>query len=233
MLCVSEWYTSLGNYTFPTVFIRLSQDEIKTVVNNEKSSKQTPALISKIQRVIEVLPGKSFIYADCCAPTDSTLFQKRVGAVNSGVVGWQVLTESAKVREAFRAGQSERICLHPYRRMAPTREFRMFIKDRELVGMSQLYLDRHHPKVEQRKNFIWRKARALVAEVVLFLPAADIAVDVYLTSGNELMIIDMNVWGPPTDSLLYRTWDCDWKKNMGLRLATKPVTLKGEVSVSF
>ena len=233
MHCVSEWYTSLANYTFPTVFIRLNEDEIKTIINSDMASKVTRSLVNKIQGVIQVLPGKSFIYADCCAPTDSALFKKRVGAVNSGPVGWKILMDSNKVREAFRIGKTERICLHSYRRMAQLREFRVMVKDRKIAGMSQLYLDRHHPKLEQRSNFIWGKARSLVKEIAPFLPCPDIVIDVYLTSRDELMIIDMNRWGPPTDPLLFRSWECDWGKNGGLKLVTKPLTLKGEVSVSF
>ena len=233
MHCVSEWYTSLANYTFPTVFIRLHEDEIKALINNDNSSKLTRSLTGKIQRAIEVLPGNSFIYADCCAPTDSALFKKRAGAVNSGLVGWKILMESSKVREAFRVGKTERICLHPYRRMAQLREFRIFIKNRQIVGMSQLYLDRYHPKIQQQKDFIWNKGRSLIREIAPFLPSSDIVIDVYLTSRNELMIIDMNIWGPPTDPLLLRNWDFDWEKNIGLKLVTSPVKMKGEVSVSF
>ena len=233
MHCVSAWYTSLANYTFPTVFIRLNDDEIKTIVDNEKSSKVARSLINKIQRVTETLPGKSFIYADCCAPTDSSLFKKRVGAINSGLVGWQILSESEKVRDAFRTGRTERVCLHPYRRMARLREFRIFVKNRKISAMSQLHLERHHPKIEQQKNFIWNKARSLIDDIAAFLPSPDIVLDLYLTSRNEWMIIDMNTWGAPTDPLLFRTWDCDWEKGMGVRLLKKPVKLKGEVSVSF
>ena len=233
MFCVSQWYTSLASYTFPTVFIRLTEEEIATIVNNEKSSKPARSLVNKIHHVVQTLPGKSFIYADCCAPTDSSLFRKRVGAVNSGDLGWEILLESVKVREAFKTGKTERICLHPYRRMAQLREFRIFIKNRKTVGMSQLFLEHHHPKIEQQKNFIWNKARSFINEIALFLPSSDVIVDVYLTSRNELMIIDMNTWGPPTEPLLFRTWDRDWEKGTGFRLVKKPVRLKGEVSVSF
>ncbi len=233
MHCVSEWYTSLANYTFPTIFIRLKKDEIKTIVENDTKSKIVRPLVSKIQDVVQTLPGKSFIYADCCAPTDSPLFKKRSGAVNSGTTGWQFLLESNKIREAFKTGRTERICLHPYRRLAQLREFRVIVKNRKIVGMSQLYLDMHYPKLRERSNFIWSKGRSLIKEIALFLPCSDIAIDVYLTSRDELMIIDMNNWGPPTDPLLFRNWKHDWGKDGGLKLLTKPLTLKGEVSVSF
>ena len=229
MYCISDWYTSFANLTFPTVFIRLKPDEIESIISNQSSGK----LITKIERVIQNLPGKSFVHADCCAPTDSANFIKRNGAINSAILGWEILLESAKVVQAFKDKRTERIGFHPYRRMSKVREFRIFVKDRQCIAMSQRYLNKHYAKIEARKKMIWDKGKLLIRDISSFLPADNLVVDVYLNSANQFMILDLNTWGSPTEPLLLRDWNCDWHENMGLKLVEKPVQLKGEVSVSF
>ena len=234
MCCVSGWYLSLANYTFPTIFIRLNADEIQMFKSRDFESRLAESLIKKLEHAATLFPGNSFIHVDSCAPTDSVLFQKRNGAVNSGRTAWEFLTQSEKAQNAISEGRSERICLHPYRRMDCSREFRMFIKDTNLVAMSQLQLKRYYPKLHKRKDFIWKTAQNFIKSIVDFLPNQAVVIDVYLTSSDDLMIIDMNKWGEPTDPLLLRNWDQDWEeKGIGLVLAPKPVKLGGDISISF
>jgi hypothetical protein len=188
----------------------------------------------KIQKVIENLPGNCYIHADCCAPTDSILYQKRTGSVHSGSMGWDVLKESLKVINAFQSGKTERIALHPYRRMDRQREFRIFVREGILSAMSQLDLNNYYPRIAGRSSFFWQKAGEFVQDIATFLPQKNIVIDLYFTSKDEIIIIDLNNWGVPTDPLLLRKWDRDWHlEEEGLRLISKPVKLKGNISVSF
>ena len=233
MTCVSTWYQSLSYYTFPTLFVYLKSDDRKSLLDGDHSSMAAKAVTGKIQRAIRYLPGSCFIHADCCAPTDSESFSSRSGAVTTGVAGWQMLMESEKVAAALQDNRTERIGIHSYRRMDRSREFRIFLRERELVGMSQRYLGKHHPRLEKRRSIIWAKAKVLADDVQELLPAPNQIIDVYLTSNDDMIIIDLNDWGAPTDSLLLRDWDRDWAENTGLQLVPKPVRLSGEVSVSF
>jgi len=61
----------------------------------------------------------------------------------------------------------------------------------------------------------------------------DLVVDVYFTSDDRVLIVDLNPWGDPTDPLLFKTWDRDWAEEAGIKLIPRPVKMKGEVSVSF
>ncbi len=233
MKCISDWYTSLGNYTFPTVFVRLTDDEIKAIQDKTRSSKVVTKFVSKLDHAIGMLPGSTFMHADCCAPTDSDTFRKRSGAVTSGAIAWQILLESAKLQGAFESEKTERVGFHPYRRMDRYREFRVFVRDRKIAAMSQLYLDRYVPKLGKRQQHLWCSAKDFVSVICDFLPANDTVIDIYFTSRDDIIIIDMNEWGAPTDPLLLRSWDQQWDDSIGLKLVTKPVKLGGEVSVSF
>lgn len=233
MFRVSDWYTSLACFTFPTVFIGLRVDEIAALVDGDASGSRAAAVIDRIDRTLPHIRGSAFIHADACAPTDSASFQVAKGAIRSGDKGWGMLIESDKVKAAFKGGHTTRICLHSYRRMDSIREFRVFVKDRQIVAMSQMRLDRHYGRLAGRRDEIWAKGRQFIEDAAAGLPADDIVVDVYLTSAGEYMIVDMNNFGPPTDPLLLRSWDRDWDEEAGLKLLAKPTRLGGEVQVSF
>ena len=47
-----------------------------------------------------------------------------------------------------------------------SREFRMFIKDTNLVAMSQLQLKRYYPRLHKRRDFIWKTAQNFVSFIV-------------------------------------------------------------------
>jgi hypothetical protein len=230
---VSSWYTSLGNYTFPTIFVHLTPAEIAALVAGEQTSRTVKGVVRKLQRAVKTLPGSSFVHADVCAPTDAPLFSDARGRVTSGRRAWEMVIASEKVREAFEQGLTERLALHPYRRMNPEREFRMFVKGRRLLGMSQRWLENYHASLHRNADEIWHKAGELAADIAPFLPAADVVADVYLTSVGDYLLIDLNSWGPPTDPLLMRNWDRDWDAEVGLRLVPKPIVLRGNVEVSF
>ena len=233
MYCVSDWYLSLGLYTFPTLFIQLNNDEIELIRNVEDCSNSSRNIIRKIDSAVTRFPGSSFIHVDYCAPTDSSLFQKGKGAINSGKTGWNILSQSEKVKKAFAEDKTKRICVHPYRRIDHAREFRVFTKAGTVVGVSQKDVAKHHPKLHKRRDFIQRKIYKFMKHINSQLETEDIIVDVYLTSQDELMILDTHSWGGATNPLLFRDWDRDWSKNSGLVLVEKPEKLGGNVSVSF
>lgn len=230
---VSDWYPSFGSYGFPTMFVRLRQSEIAALVACERDSAAARAVIARIHRAVRELPGSGFIHADACSPTDAPLVQQGRAAIRSGRKGWEIITSSDKVRTAFAEGHTERLGVHPYRRMDPVREFRMFVRNRSVAAMSQMCLTRHFARLAGRADEIWRKGVKLFEEIADLIPDDHLVIDVYLTSAGHLMIIDLNVWGDPTDPLLLRRWDRDWSGEIGLKLIPKPTRLGGDVEVSF
>ncbi len=230
---VSTWYVSLGNFTFPTMFMQLRKDEIDALLEGHRNCKASRELIKKMDYVVEHLPGTCFVHADVCAPSDSQLFHDGDGRISSGHAAWNMLRDSEKVRSALRSGESSRLGFHPFRRMDHAREFRLFIREGALVGASQRFLDKHHPRLGRRHAEIWSLCREFADKISDFLPSSDITVDVYMTATAKMMILDMNPWGEPTDPLLYRDWDRDWSRKPELLILPKPMHISGNISVSF
>ena len=230
---VSQWYPALAVYSFPTLFVALSADERAALAAGQADGPAVAAVVRRLDRAIASLPGSCFVHADVCAPKDAPGFAAHDGAVRRGAPAWALLASSERVRTAVRLGQTATLAVRPFRRMDHVREFRLFFKDRRVVAMSQMLLLRHFARLHGRQAELWQRANDLAAEIGARLPAADLVVDVYLTSRGALMLVDCNPWGPPTDPLLLRTWDQPWSPAPGLKLIPPPTKLKGDVSVSF
>lgn len=232
MIPISAWYTSLGEWSFPTVFVRLEGAERDALAAGQVAAPAAKAVAGRLERAMAALPHWAFVGADVCAPCDSPLFRPGKG-LTSGRVAWQWLASSPKVQAACRDKHTERLTVRAFRRMDKTREFRMFIHDGRLAAMSQYCLERHFARLDKRVDEIWQKGLQFAALIHPALPAATLVADVYLTSEGSLMLVDLNPWGPPTSPLLLRTWERDWQQTVGLKLIPEPVTMKGDVSVSF
>ncbi len=227
------WYPSLASWSFPTVFVRLRPEELSSLAAGEELGEAASAVAGRLEHALSSFSGNRFVGVDLAAPTDTPRFESKRGAVHSAASAWRCLAASAKVRASVASGHSSCICVRPFRRMDQTREFRLFIKDRSLKAMSQYWLVRHFRRLEGRKELYWSMARDFVSLVSWCLPSADIVMDIYITSRKEILVVDLNPWGPPTDPLMLRAWDQDWSREPGMRLIAPPVKISGDVNVSF
>jgi len=232
-LPVSDWYATLGHVAFPHVFWPLPADTRQALVDGEERGKPVQAAIDALNRMLRMLPGYCFPVADVCAPVDAPRFAGCNGAVKTGRKAWDLFIGSGRVRAAAASGACRYLALRPYRRMDSIREFRLFVRDRQLVAASQMNLKRHFARLEGRRAEVWKKAQALVREVAADLPMDDLCLDVYLTSTGHLLLVDLNPFGPPTKPLLLRRWDRDWSEAPRLHLIPPPMELGGEVQVNF
>ena len=231
MSALSDWYSSLADFTFPTMFVRLRDEEKALLINGEDKGGIADSLKKRIDRTISALPGTCFIGADTVSPDDAPAFPRKKSHSN-GKTAISILQASDKVKAAIKEGKSERLSVRPYRRMDKTREFRLFIFQKELSCMSQRNLERHFRRLDGRREEYWQRAVDFSKEIVPFLDHENAVVDIYFTSDGNTLIVDINEWGE-CDPLLFRSWDRDWSEKVGLKLMSEPIQMKGDVKVSF
>ncbi len=231
------WYAVLGEYAFPTHFVPVDPDLAKLIGTGDMEAilqnTLSYSMIAELKKVLEKVPGNCFACVDTCAPTDTERYEGKRGATYSAQSTFANLASSEKVREAAREGLVKNFCIRPFRRMTWPREFRLFIIDGELHAMSQYHLNRHYRRLEGVRGKYWQMAEKFVNKIAEKLPSGKIVMDIYITSGNEILIIDFNAWGAPTDPLMLKTWDQDWNRTFGILLMAPPVQLNGDVNVSF
>lgn len=227
------WYPELSADCFPTVFAELEPEEVEALKQGAVEGEAVNNFLPRLERVMKQFSGARFVSVDTVAPTDTERFKVKRGAVHSVLSAWKVLAASEKVRAAANAGLVTSVCVRPFRRMRQAREFRLFIKNSRLAGMSQYWLVRHFRRLASRREKYWRAAAALTDRIAGRLPASDLAVDIYFTSSGRMLILDLNVWGPPTAPLMYNSWERDWGQAGECLIVPEPHTVSGEVNVHF
>ena len=230
------WYPVLAEYALPTRFMRLRKEAVEYLASDADARKElgdSPgrAVVAELRRMMG--SGWFFVSVDSCSPTDTVRFKARRGAVHSAASAWRYLCASKKVHEAAKAGLVNYLCVRPFRTMNLPREFRLFIKDGKLVGMSQYNLIRHFYRLDRLAKTYWEVAGKFVEAVAWKLPEKNLTIDVYITTGRQVLVVDLNPWGGGTDALLFRSWERDWTSGPQLLLMTEPRRLKGDVDVSF
>ncbi len=229
----SIWYEALSAHTFPTTFVKLKPLEIQVLAEGGKDTKISEEIISRLRHPMKSYPGNCFVFTDFVAPTDTERFMNKGGAVFSPESAWKFLCMSDKVREFASSGYVEHICVRPFRRISRPREFRLFIYKGRLSAMSQYWLTRHYKRLEGIKKKLWEKADKFVNEISWLLPHHTLVMDVYFTSTGAILIIDLNIWGEPTNPLLLKTWENDWNTTLGIFTIPPPTMISGDINVSF
>ncbi len=235
------WYPVLAEHAFVTSFVKLRPEAIGALAAGaggksapgKEWEKVVRSVIADLAAPMAGIPGNCFTSVDKCSPTDTERFELKRGAVYSPQSAWRFLASSAKVRAAADRGEVEYICLRPFRRITWPREFRLFIRGGQLNAMSQYHLIRHFRRLEGMRRHYWRLVSKFIDSIAWKLPAEDLVMDIYITSEEKVLIIDLNCWGEPTDPLLLRRWDRDWSEPAGIVLMAPPAKLHGDVNVSF
>ena len=235
---IPKWYPYLAAYAFPTAFVRLRPEAVAFLAAQETERANFPKELSRqviadLKLPMSRIHGNCFSSVDVCSPTDTERFKKKKGAVYSPDSAWKFLCQSEKIRSAAAAGKVEFICLRPFRHMNKAREFRLFIYEGKLAAMSQYWLIRHFPVLDKKGRFYWDLAQKMVQDVVWQLPVDNFVMDIYITSDDEVLIIDLNPWGEPTSPLLLRSWERNDWHSIGLQVMAPPTRISGDVHVSF
>jgi len=239
-LSTPGWYPRLGAYSAFTTFVALPKEAVDYLAAGDRERagfEDLDGLNGRMNelfsRPLEAFSGYVFVSVDRCAPTDTVRFRERYGAVHRSKQIWDILCASEKVRRSAAAGEVSCVCIRPFHRMHVTREFRLFIRNGELIAMSQYHLIRHFRRLEGVRDKYWSIAEKLIRQIGWMLQMPELVMDVYISSRGSIQIIDLNPWGGPTDPLLLRSWDRDWSKPIGLVLMSPPAKLSGKVDVSF
>ena len=232
---IVNWYPILSEYSLFTGFLKLSADDVKLLSEGVCRGKAVRGIVRRSRKMMAKGDyGNYFVSTDCCSPTDTVRFERKRGAVHSAESAWFFLANSEKVRTAAQAGKIEYLALKPFIKIDKTREFRLFIHDGELKAMSQYNLERHFRRLEKLKDDLWYTVDHWFNTIKSRLPRENMVIDVVLQNDDsEVVVIDVNRWGEPTDPLLLRTFDQDWNDVQGIKLMLPPTKISGDVAVSF
>jgi len=106
--------------------------------------------------------------------------------------------------------QKIQIILRKWANLYDSQEFRCFVKDKRVVAISQRQADQHFEHLPQEKDELLVFLEDFLEECVFEKFASggipSYVVDVYVDRQDRVWIVDFNVWGERTDSLLF-SWE--------------------------
>ena len=228
---MQNWYPKFAANSLPASFVILQEEEIEALKNGTSSGDVVDNLLPRLEQAMENFGYNRFISVDTVAPTDTKRFESKRGAVRSARSAWKILIRSEKIHQAALRGEVSAICIRPFRRMEPAREVRLFIKNGDLKAMSQYWLIRHFARLPGVQEHYWKLAKKFVKENAWALPAKDIVMDIYFTSSEKILVMDLNPFGPPTDPLMLNTWELDWSEAPGIKIIPPPHVVTGDLNV--
>lgn len=153
----------------------------------------------------------------CTSPNDIYLLLKSSSFVSHDLVHAFDGCTTAPPSKAF----SPVLVLRPFFTPHVALEFRCFVKNRSLVGISQRDQN-YYSFLESLRPQLWRKIRTFFTETLrLSFPDPSFAFDVYVPENSfaddglgKVRLMDINPWAPRTDSLLFQ-----WEELLDLEVA--------------
>jgi len=188
----------------------------------EQTPPSFPVIEAKIKAAITSLGGKVFPKLNWSAPRDAAWLSmdKTLGCSSIGDVLLLIKASDFCLRDLTQPfvhcqdmiEEEERMptpCLivREWREdLVPNSEFRCFINDSRMVGISQRHDDAHFPFISANSNQIQTDIEIFYRSHIhgrFSLPS--FAMDIHRNSRGDIVLIDFGPWGPVTDPLMF-TW---------------------------
>lgn len=187
--------------------------------DEESSDFSFPELTQQIQLAIESLGGKVMPKLNWSSPRDATW-------INSGSLKCEtpgdvyILLKSSDfvmhdIVHAFDNSQEEKppdisyeLVLRQWCNLNPSMEFRCFVWNGDLVAISQRNHTQHFPHLKKEMMVFRSQILDFYKDYVYdnFPGNGNFSFDVFIDRQERVWLIDFNVWGTQTDSLLF-LWD--------------------------
>lgn len=167
-----------------------------------------------IDRELPALGGSAFARLGSRSAKDTPLGVITGSRVDSGAEALRLLTDgSHRLAKDLHRALAHRLTPHVYLRrwheIDDGCEFRCFLRDGRLAGVSQYHARQPLPEgVSHALPRIHRQIARLMERVLRTWGTEPVVADVLATPEGETTLIELNPWGPPTDAVLF-SWAVD------------------------
>ncbi|MHA1827904.1 MAG: hypothetical protein ACTSX6_04570 [Candidatus Heimdallarchaeaceae archaeon] len=207
---MEEWYDKLEDVTIPSKFFQIFDDEREAIINLLDGNADSKAL-DKIEKKLvwafkEIKGEKFFVRLGSRSPKDNPIEIKNPRDV------FTAFGDSARILEdltlASMVDYTPYVFVRKWVNMPQDKEFRCFVKNGELKGISQYYYRTKYyylDKLEQRK-LIEFQARKLLTKIKEKFNLKDFIFDICYKPDDDLpLLIEINPFSSWTDPCLF-----DW-----------------------
>ncbi len=229
---IENWPDGLASHSVPSVYLALKPEEVDAlIVHNfmrlEDSIIPLPRqkavlrqLETKIDSLVKYYPSGAFVRLGSRSPKDSHFAYKNKFKYLNGQDTIKTLCDSERVYYDLQMARYNNytpyIVVRKWMPIEPWREFRCFIRNRRLVGISQYYKNKTYPEIQKQAKIIEQALRRKTDIVAFLLPAEDVIIDYIYKKPykankkivNETILLEVNPFLPYTDPCLFN-WGKD------------------------
>ena len=216
-----HWPPAIAALAIPARTIRLSLEDVaalgwhtpefRSALAGASRRDLSPAFLSALGRALTEAPGAVFPRLGYCSWKVSSPCALPARTVREVLA--TITAPDARVARALLAAVSARsgsaLHLVDWRDIARWSEFRLFIRDRELVGASQYHCDRTFREIAAAGSALSTVVRAFAEVLVGSLHMDDVIADIHLApdggGGLTAELIELNPFSPRTSPCLF-TW---------------------------
>ncbi|XP_030635427.1 translation initiation factor eIF2 assembly protein [Chanos chanos] len=196
--------------------IQWSDDETTTTV----TAPEFPEFNSKVQEAINALGGRVFPKLNWSAPRDANWIALNSSLQCQSLSDIFLLFKSSDfithdLTQPFIHCSDDspdpvinyELVLRKWSELIPGGEYRCFVKENKLIGISQRDYTQHYQHISKQEASISSSIQEFFRDHIQYqFPDEDFVLDVYRDSRGRVWLIDLNPFGEVTDSLLF-TWE--------------------------
>ncbi|KAI8913589.1 D123-domain-containing protein [Gorgonomyces haynaldii] len=225
----SRWYPQFRSSSIKSTVIPLSKEFVEYLKHAQVVSEQEnqfPELAQQVKEVIALYGGKVFPKLNWSSPKDASwmlcgntlmcqsfddivlLLKSSDFVAHDLSFPYEHCDDVAVDRQVEVQDGTYELVLRQWYTLHPSNEFRCFVRNNEIIGISQRDTTNYYPflkeKIDDYQEIIFElfedKIQGKFADPSFVL-------DIYINPGNEkAFIMDFNPFGPTTDPLLFR-WE--------------------------
>jgi len=228
---LESWPESLLALAIPHIHLPLTPSEAEALACSpplwrEQLVDTDPAgihaIAARLQQVIEGTQQGVFLRLGSGSPKDSALFHYHRGRARTAVMGLKFLQTSQRTRShlsrIIQLGHPIHLFVRRWEQIPPWQEFRCFMKNRRLVGISQIAHQGDEPdySLASIAEEMTRTLQAFFTRVAEASHLSSMVCDVWCSPGaaegapSRVYLLDANPWGLLSDACLF-----DWGKPEG------------------
>jgi hypothetical protein len=217
------WYQDLADYTMPSALVPLSGPDLVALSSVDPAFRERRGLAGlmplseDLTRLIELeltaLKGPAFLRTSYGMAKENPFAYAPVTTVREveGVLRWKDARLLRFFGERLASGDPASLFLRQWVKIAPWAEFRVFIKGRRIIGVSQYPAHIFYPEIPAHADAIRQGIVQLFHETMHLLPLDDVIVEVYADptpNGLKMRVIELNPFLPLADAGLF-SWKGD------------------------
>lgn len=210
-----EWSKELSQFSWPFKIYYLDYKLLKDLYfNYEISEKILEEIITDFQNFLNNLGEEYhpyFIKIGDVSPKDMIGHKGlQTGFTDASILKLCLEYNSERVANEltyWKKNTSQKdipVIVRPFMKLQQRNEFRIFVEEGEVIGISQMFKENCFAYTEEEKETIKMRCKRLVKQAHPHIEVASYVIDAYLDPQGKEILIEINPYAPTTDPILFR-----------------------------